>query len=656
MVVVGGNFTAAGNMLSCPYICTLDINEGQWSPLASSVLIDQVTDLLFVRDSLVVAGTFKNGTQPMRYLQRYDFSANAWSEIDGVDVIPGPVTVLTAASDGTETTDGFYITGVSAADGKPYFFKYDGSTVISPDFTLGEHSTINGVLEVPRSRIPSSVLGSSASSALSRRSDDPVIPNGYVLAISGNLYLPSGQHASNAFFYNNEWVPFLSTVQNDGSPGYISSVFFEIPPTNVYQRQRLSVALVIIIAIAIALGITLLIVLVGLVYIYLRNRREAAATASAASAALAATTAGGGTTKTALGAGTAAAAGARHLQGSSFHNAAAGRDTWGTNAVTGEPVSFDNIAPNTGRLASGSPIGLAGLAAAGRKAAVSSDTYVQHDAGKKGDLKYDEANESLDSIFESAAAEAEAEAENEARERAASTGSMADELAGAAAAGAAYAMPTPRHYDGKDANERSESPDYARTSMYRSDSTNPFEQRMAMRESQGAFPPAGPFGEDDGVGHVPMPSPRHMHAEHATAAALAGGAALGAMAAKSKDSRRRSESASTRHTDADYSASQSPSSRPSGESSVGGSSAHLPIRDSLKQYPAFYAKFTFSSRETGELGFRAGERVFVIDQSDEIWWMGIVDHGADQPLEQGVFPATYVNSEPPKSTDWAELM
>ncbi|KAJ2193681.1 hypothetical protein GGH18_002474 [Coemansia sp. RSA 530] len=134
-----------------------------------------------------------------------------------------------------------------------------------------------------------------------------------------------------------------------------------------------------------------------------------------------------------------------------------------------------------------------------------------------------------------------------------------------------------------------------------------------------------------------MPSPRHMHAEHATAAALAG-ATVAAVA--KKDSRRRSESASTRHTDADY-ASQSPSSRPSGESSVGGgSSTHLPIRDSLKQYPAFYAKFTFSSRETGELGFRAGERVFVIDQSDEIWWMGIVDHGADQPLEQGVFPAT----------------
>ncbi|KAJ2629921.1 hypothetical protein H4R22_003033 [Coemansia sp. RSA 1290] len=667
MVVVGGNFTLAGGMLSCPYICTLDINEAQWSPLGSNTLIDQVTDLLFVRDRLIVAGTFKNGTEPTKYLREFDFGLNAWADIDGADKLPGPVTVLTAASDGQETTDGFYITGVSMKDASPYFYKYDGSTVTAPKFTIGSQSTINGILEVPRSRIPDSVLGTgNSSSSLTRRDSEPVIPDNYVLAVSGDLYLPSGLRASNAFFYNDKWAPFLSTIQDNGSPGYISSVFFEIPPTNVYQRHRLSVALVIIIAIAIALGITFLIVLVGLVYIYLRNRREAAATASAASAALAATTAGTtkvplGATATMLGTGAAAAAataaGTRNLQSDGFRGTAGARETWGNvNAVTGEPVSFDNIAPSTGRLNSGTPVGLAGLAAAGRKAAVSSDTYVQQDMDKKAN--YDDTNESLDSIFKSAAAEAEAEAESEARERATSTGSMGSDPG----AVGAYAMPTPRHYTSQqhDSRDRSESPDHSRTSMYRTDSTNPFEQRMALRESQGAFPPAGPFADgDDGVGHIPMPSPRHMHSEHAAAAALAGAsgaaaAGLGAMAAK--DARRRSESASTRNTDADYSASQSPSSRPSGESSVGGSSAHLPIRDSLKQYPVFYAKFTFSSRETGELGFRAGERVFVIDQSDEIWWMGIVDHGSDQPLEQGVFPATYVSSEPPKSNDWSELM
>ncbi|KAJ2105976.1 hypothetical protein IW146_007993 [Coemansia sp. RSA 922] len=693
MVVVGGNFSTAGGMLSCPYICTLDINENQWSPMTSSSLVDQVTDLLFSGSTLYVAGTFQNGTSPRVYLMRYNFATSSWDSVPGASALLGPITSLTPGISEAGVT-AFYISGSSVSGGAPYLAKYDGTSVALADYTIGSSSTVRSILEVPRSRIPGSVIGSSSSSSLNRRSS-ATIPSGYVLVVSGDLDLPGGQRASNAFFYDNQWAPFLSTIQADGSPGYIGSVFFERPPTNVYQRHRLSVALVILIAIAIALGITFLIVLVGLVYIYLRNRREAAATASAASAALAATAGGAGTTKappsaamfgnsgaggtsdyTRLGAGAAAAAvgggaGAlamrsqRTVQGDNYANGAGERDTWGDNAFVGEQVSFDNIAPKTDRLVSGQPAGLAGLAGVSRQAAVSSETYVHYD-DRKGEGKYpagsasNDLNDSLDSIFESAAAEAEAEAEVEARERTASAGSMDAVLAGAAAAAAGqHKMPSPQHYSGGNAMTNEPSPDstdYSRTSMYRPDSTNPFEQRLAMRESQGTFPPAGPYADGtDGLGHIPMPRTHHMESEQVAAAALAG-ATGAARKASGKGSRRRSETASTRNTEAGLSASQSPSSRPSGESSMNGSSTHLPIRDSLRQYPVFYAKFTFSSRETGELGFRAGERVFVIDQSDEIWWMGIVDHGSDQPLEQGVFPATYVSGAPPKSTDWAELV
>ncbi|KAJ1666348.1 hypothetical protein IW140_001077 [Coemansia sp. RSA 1813] len=684
MVVVGGNFTTAGGMLGCPYICTFDINESQWSPLTSSTLIDQVVDMAFVGGTLFVAGQFKNGTDPLSYIMQYDFDTNSWANISGAQTLPGPVSVLSPTIDG-DSPDSVFIIGTMSSNGAPYFAKYDGSSISLQSFSIGAQSTIDSILEVPRSRIPNSVLGSSSS--LKRRDESPV-PSGYVLMVSGDIYLPSGQRASNAFFYNNQWAPFLSTIQADGTPGYVSSVFYEIPPTNVYQRHRLSVALVILIAIAIALGITFLIVCIGLVYIYLRNRREAAATTSAASAALAAASGGAGAAKMAHGAvgrgitsseGVAAASGgaissmaARQDRDipSHYNNAhgAATRGVWSKNGITGEPVSFDNIAPSTGRLNSGSPAGLAGLAAAGRLAAVSSDTYVHHDekrgqVSKSGD---DDINESLDSIFESAAAEAEAEAESEARERAISSGSMEMAISAAAAAGAGarvgaaasekYPMPVAQHYNSDGSIVTDPLADQSRANIYRPDSTNPFEQRMALRESQGAFPPAGPFSDgDEGVGHIPMPSPHHMHSEQAAAAALAGGAMASRMAGS--ENRRRSETTSTRNTDGDFSTSQSPSSRPSAESSTGGSSStHLPIRDSLKQHPVFYAKFTFSSRETGELGFRAGERVFVIDQSDEIWWMGIVDHGPDQPLEQGVFPATYVSSVPPRSTDWTDLM
>ncbi|KAJ2760272.1 hypothetical protein H4S06_001812 [Coemansia sp. BCRC 34490] len=706
MVVVGGNFSTAGGMLGCPYICTFDINENQWSPLTSSTLIDQVVDMAFVDGMLLVAGQFRNGSEPVSYLMQYDFDANSWTEVAGAPNLPGPVSILSSAI-GNDGPASVYIIGTSTNDGESYFAKYDKNTISLQNFSIGQQSKINSILEVPRSRIPSSVLGSSSS--LNRRDED-TISSGYVLMVSGDLYLSGGQRASNAFFYNNEWAPFLSTIQANGSPGYVSSVFYEIPPTNVYQRHRLSVALVILIAIAIALGITFLIVCIGLIYIYLRNRREAAATASAASAALAAASGGAGTAKivfsaaergmstseapmaaaAAVGGGIASmAARQARADGGHYDNGAgaAARGPWSKNGITGEPVSFDNIAPSTGRLNSGSPGGLAGLAAAGRLVA-SSDTYVQH--GDKKSKMYktgdDDGNESLDSIFESAAAEAEAEAESEARERAVSSSSM-EMAVSAAAAGAAgvvagaggarraaaaaapekYTMPVPQHYNSDNSlltDQMSDVADQTRTSMYRPDSTNPFEQRMALRESQGAFPPAGPFSDGyEDMGHIPMPSPQHMHSEQLAAAALSGATGGAAAAAASRalknDNRDRSESASTRNTDGEYSGSQSqsPSSRPSAESSTGGSSStNLPIRDSLKQHPVFYAKFTFSSRETGELGFRAGERVFVIDQSDEIWWMGIVDHGTDQPLEQGVFPATYVSNVPPRSTDWADLM
>ncbi|KAJ2798080.1 hypothetical protein H4R20_004949, partial [Coemansia guatemalensis] len=197
MVVVGGNFTTAGGMLSCPYICTLDINESQWSPLSTSTLIGPVVDMLFTENSFIVAGTFKNGTQPTLYLQQYSFVDNSWSDVPGADQLPGPVTVISAASNGEETIASFYIVGISSdSDATPYFAKFDGKSVTNLPFTIDSKSTIRGVLEVPRSRIPNSVLGNSPT--LSRRSDsDPVVPSGYVLAMSGDLYLPSGRRASN---------------------------------------------------------------------------------------------------------------------------------------------------------------------------------------------------------------------------------------------------------------------------------------------------------------------------------------------------------------------------------------------------------------------------------------------------------------------------
>ncbi|KAI8384432.1 cortical protein marker for cell polarity-domain-containing protein [Radiomyces spectabilis] len=55
----------------------------------------------------------------------------------------------------------------------------------------------------------------------------------------------------------------------------------------------------------------------------------------------------------------------------------------------------------------------------------------------------------------------------------------------------------------------------------------------------------------------------------------------------------------------------------------------------------YYAKFDFSAREHGELGFDKGDPIIVVDSSDDIWWMGYKDNGSGDPL-QGVFPSNYV--------------
>ncbi|KAG1102962.1 hypothetical protein G6F42_017286 [Rhizopus arrhizus] len=56
----------------------------------------------------------------------------------------------------------------------------------------------------------------------------------------------------------------------------------------------------------------------------------------------------------------------------------------------------------------------------------------------------------------------------------------------------------------------------------------------------------------------------------------------------------------------------------------------------------YYAKFDFSAREHGELGFEKADPIIVVDSSDDIWWMGYKTDKSDGSFIQGVFPSNYV--------------
>lgn len=51
----------------------------------------------------------------------------------------------------------------------------------------------------------------------------------------------------------------------------------------------------------------------------------------------------------------------------------------------------------------------------------------------------------------------------------------------------------------------------------------------------------------------------------------------------------------------------------------------------------YSAKHTFIAKEQGELGFSEGDRITVLDNSDELWWLGKNNSGTE-----GIFPASYL--------------
>jgi len=67
----------------------------------------------------------------------------------------------------------------------------------------------------------------------------------------------------------------------------------------------------------------------------------------------------------------------------------------------------------------------------------------------------------------------------------------------------------------------------------------------------------------------------------------------------------------------------------------------------MAEYQTYYAQFPFKATEPGELEFEEGDKIYVLDNTDELWWMGMVDNGPDVPPSQGVFPASYVSRDPP---------
>jgi hypothetical protein len=70
------------------------------------------------------------------------------------------------------------------------------------------------------------------------------------------------------------------------------------------------------------------------------------------------------------------------------------------------------------------------------------------------------------------------------------------------------------------------------------------------------------------------------------------------------------------------------------------------------EYSVMYAQYPFTASNENELSFKPGDTIYVLDRSDEVWWLGYIDNGPDVPPSQGVFPASYVSESPPADSAW----
>ncbi|KAJ1977509.1 hypothetical protein H4R34_003555 [Dimargaris verticillata] len=500
----------------------------------------------------------------------------------------------------------------------------------------------------------------------------------YGLLVSGALAWSQYGQLSTALLdvQSDNWWPLLRAIQSDGKVGSVGSVFYLLPDSVVENRSYLSVALVVIISIAISLLLVFIVVLIGLAYIYWRNKRRTAAAINA----------------------TAAAASGSAPRGSEsdydFHNNTGKFEPW-----TADPAKQE------AELAAGALAGLGvrGFGNNGRDSGAAfvdepvlttppggepKSTAATFNSNKRSSASpyhyYQDSNPSMHQANGSNPATAEGAGSH----RPLSIGSV---LSGFEVNG--FLSEPKRQSSGQTSSQSQTSNGLAPPPVRTMPHSPPvvqtsagianFDDRELFHRAPSSPEPVSPIDMtqlDPG-----RTSSGSRVTSSATAAAVAAAAALddGTYAVPQVNATRSNDKKRSYQLDSPtlpfdqqilaspgIAASQLPSthlptvpdhtesSRMAARTSV--ETAKLVnmapdrrsnIRSSLKDHPVYYAKFPFTAREHGELEFSAGERIFVIDNSDDIWWMGLIDRGDDRPVLQGVFPASYVSEQPPESSE-----
>lgn len=253
-IFVGGSFTRAGS-LDCPGLCLYKVDSSQWVRPGGSVGGDIYSLLWTGEDKLVVGGDLVNGTGQTS-LAIYNPDDEAWEGFPGSDSIPGPVQVITPASDDNEQ---IWVAGRSSDDDTIFLMKYNGDEWLSADLPLSADSVIRGlqVFTVTEDHEGSDFLD-----------DDQV------LMLTGSLGIDDFGMASAALFNGTTMQPYALTTSSSRNAGSISKIFSQKENFFKSDSGGLALVFIILIGLAISLGLILLLVVCGILLDRLRKRRE----------------------------------------------------------------------------------------------------------------------------------------------------------------------------------------------------------------------------------------------------------------------------------------------------------------------------------------------------------------------------------------------
>ena len=253
-VFVGGSFTTAGS-LDCPGICLYDVDSSTWTRPGGDVGGDVYALLWISKKELVVGGDLANSTGPTS-LSIYNPDDDAWEGYPGSDAIPGPVQVITPASD---NNDQIWVAGRSSDEDSIFLMKYNGDEWLTADLPLSTDSTVRGL---------------QVFTVTEDHESHDLLDKDQVLMLTGSLGIDGFGVASAAIFNGTTIQPYALTTSSSRNAGSISKIFSQRENFFKSDKGGLALVFVILIGLAISLALIVLLVVCGILLDRLRKRRE----------------------------------------------------------------------------------------------------------------------------------------------------------------------------------------------------------------------------------------------------------------------------------------------------------------------------------------------------------------------------------------------